>query len=172
MAVSRRDAPGNFTNGCTDGPSPATPTVPRSSAWRSNQPLRPGDQSVDGWVEYLQTQLKLLGSGEIDIPDSFQPNGVFDEETERYVRAFQHSRHVQVDGVVALRGDHCIGWTDSGQPAGPAEPMKFTFWLERQLTKDEEVEAELTLPDENGGTTFAPGLSGYLQALARGENVD
>ena len=215
----------------------------------ANEPtLRPGDQSVDGWVEYLQTQLKLLGSGEIDIPDSFQPNGVFDEETERYVRAFQHSRHIQVDGVVGdetwnvlhgnidnldphadgrqphtyveqnprlewendthydvvsdsftctamnvgqsdivtgviatvrvtngvvgLRGDHCIGWTDSGQPASPAEPMKFTFWLERQLTKDEEVDVELRLPDENGGSTFAPGLSGYLQALARGENVD
>jgi Putative peptidoglycan binding domain len=215
----------------------------------ANEPtLRPGDQSVDGWVEYLQTQLKLLGGGVINIPDSFQPNGVFDDETERYVREFQQYHHVQVDGVVGdetwnvlhgnvddrdphadgraphsyveesprlewendghydvstdsytyiamnvgqtevgpgivvtaratlgpvgLRADHCIGWTDSGQPAGPAQPIKFTFWLERQLTRDEDVEVELRLPDENGGSTFTPGLSGLLQALARGENID
>jgi hypothetical protein len=47
--------------------------------------------------------------------------------------------------------------------------MKFTFWLERPLTQDEDVEVELRLPDENGGATFTPGLSGYLQAAARGE---
>ena len=28
---------------------------------------------------------------------------------------------------------------------------------------------ELKLPDENGGAVFAPGLPGYLQAVARGE---
>ena len=50
--------------------------------------------------------------------------------------------------------------------------MKFTFWLERQLTRDEEVEVELRLPDENGGATFEPGLSGYLQAFARGESME
>jgi len=211
----------------------------------ANEPtLRPGDQSADGWVEYLQTQLKLLGGGIINIPDSFQPNGVFDEETERYVLAFQHYHHIQADGVVGdetwnmlhgnvdtldphadgraphsyieesprmewendghydagsdsytyvamnvgqtalsdvtatvrvtqgsvgLLGDHSVGWTDSGDPAGPGQPMKFTFWLERQLTQDEEVEVELRLPDENGGATFTPGLTGYLQAVARGE---
>ena len=215
----------------------------------ANEPtLRPGDQSVDGWVEYLQTQLKLLGSGEINIRDDYQPNGVFDDETEQYVRAFQHARHVYADGVVGdetwnvlhgnvdnldphgdgrdphtyveetprlewendnhydvsadsytciamnvgqteigpgidvtvavtngsvgLRGDHCIGWTDSGYPAQPGQPIKFTFWLERQLANGEDVDVELTLPSENGGTSFSPGLSGYLQALARGENVD
>jgi hypothetical protein len=219
----------------------------------ANEPtLRPGDESVDGWVEYMQTQLKLLGSGTIDIPDSFQPHGRFDDETERYVRAFQHARGVQVDGVVGdetwnvlhgnadtldphadgraphsyveenprlewendahydvssdsdtfitmnvgqhpiatgviatvrvtggitsgpvgLLGDHCVGWTDSGEPAGPGEPMKFTFWLDRPLTRDEDVEVELRLPDENGGSTFTPGLSGFLQAIARGESVD
>ena len=215
----------------------------------ANEPtLRPGDQSVDGWVEYMQTQLKLLGGGVTSIPDSFQPNGVFDEETERYVREFQQFHHVQVDGVVGdetwnvlhgnidnldphadgrtphtyveetprlewendghydvttdsytyiamnvgqtevgpgivvtvsvtsgptgLRGDHCIGWTDSGQAAGPGQTIKFTFWLDRQLTRDEDVEVELRLPDENGGATFNPGLSGFLQALARGEDVD
>lgn len=214
----------------------------------ANEPtLRRGDQSVDGWVEYLQTQLKLLGGSMIGMPDTYQPNGVFDEETEHYVRAFQRQRHVQDDGVVGdetwnvlhgnvddrdphadgrdphtyveqtprlewendghydaaadsytyiamnvgqteiasvvatvavtggsvgLLADHCVGWTDSGQPAGPGQPMKFTFWLERQLTKDEEVTVELRLPDENGGATFSPGLTGYLQAYARGEPVD
>ena len=211
----------------------------------ANEPtLRPGDQSADGWVEYLQTQLKLLGGGIVNIPDSFQPNGVFDDETERYVVAFQNYHHIQADGVVGdetwnmlhgnvddrdphadgraphsyveqsprmewendghydvsmdsytyvamnvgqtelsgvvatvrvtqgsvgLLGDHCVGWTDSGDPAGPGQPMKFTFWLERPLTQDEDVEVELRLPDENGGATFSPGLSGYLQAAARGE---
>ena len=214
----------------------------------ANEPtLRPGDQSVDGWVEYMQTQLKLLGGSLINMPDSFQPNGVFDDETERYVLAFQHYHHIQADGIVGdetwnmlhgntdtldphgdgraphsyveetprlewendghydvgsdsytyvamnvgqtalsdvvatarvtegpvgLRADHCVGWTDSGEPAGPGQPMKFTFWLERPLTKDEEVEIELRLPDENGGATFNPGLSGLLQAMARGEPVD
>ncbi len=75
-------------------------------------------------------------------------------------------------GPVGLRADHCIGWTDNGQPAGPGEAMKFTFWLDRPLTKDEEVEIELRLPDENGGATFTPGLPGFLQALARGEPLD
>lgn len=214
----------------------------------ANEPtLRLGDQSVDGWVEYLQTQLKLLGGSMIGMPDDYQPNGVFDEETERYVRAFQHDRHVQVDGVVGdetwnvlhgnvddrdphadgrqphtyveqtprlewendghydpgtdsytyvamnvgqvplssvvatvrvtngrvgLRADHCIGWTDSGQEAGPATPMKFTFWLDRRLAHDEDCEVELQLPSENGGATFSPGLSGYLQALAHNEPVN
>jgi hypothetical protein len=215
----------------------------------ANEPtLRPGDQSVDGWVEYLQTQLKLLGGGVISIPDSYQPSGTFDDETERYVREFQQYHHVQVDGVVGdetwnvlhgnvddrdphadgraphsyveetprlewendghydvttdsytyiamnvgqsevgpgvvatvrvtsgpvdVRGDHCIGWTDDGAPAAAGHPIKFTFWLDRPLTRDEDVEIELRLPDENGGATFSPGLSGFLQALARGENVD
>jgi hypothetical protein len=214
----------------------------------ANEPtLRPGDQSVDGWVEYLQTQLKLMGGGIINIPDSYQPNGVFDDETEHYVREFQRYHHLQVDGrvgdetwnvlhgnidtldphgdgrqphtyveqtprlewendghydaatdsytyiamnvgqtplssvvatvrvvrgPVGLRADHCIGWTDSGQAAGPGEAMKFTFWLERQMTQDEEVDVELRLPDENGGAVFEPGLTGYLQAIARGEPVN
>lgn len=75
-------------------------------------------------------------------------------------------------GNVGLRGDHCIGWTDSGQPAGPGEPMKFTVWLDRPLTRDDLAEIELTLPDANGGAKFTPGLSGDLQARARGEKVD
>ena len=56
-----------------------------------------------------------------------------------------------------------------GRLPDPGEAMKFTFWLDRQLTQDEEVDVELQLPDENGGATFEPGLTGFLQALARGE---
>jgi hypothetical protein len=61
--------------------------------------LRPGDHSVDGWVEYLQAQLINLGAV-AGIPDNWQPTGVFDEETERYVRAFQRYHGIMTDGVV------------------------------------------------------------------------
>jgi hypothetical protein len=211
----------------------------------ANEPtLRLGDQSTDGWVEYLQRQLQLLGGGVISIRDGWEPDGNFDEETERYVRAFQTYNHIMADGVVGdetwnmlhgqsdnrdphtdgrqahtyveetprlewendghydaatdsytyvamnvgqtellavvatvsvvygnigLRADHCIGWTDSGQPAGPGQPLKFTFWLDRRLALEEDVEVELKLPDENGGAAFVPGLSGLLQAMAHGE---
>jgi hypothetical protein len=62
--------------------------------------LRPGDQSVDGWVEYLQTQLLNLAAGIAGIRDGWQPNGVFDDETERYVRAFQRYHSIMTDGIV------------------------------------------------------------------------
>lgn len=214
----------------------------------ANEPtLRRGDQSADGWVEYLQKQLQLLGGGTLDIRDGWEPTGEFDEETEHYVRAFQTYNHIMSDGVVGdetwnmlhgmsdnldphtdgraphtyveqapllqwendghydagtdsytyvtmnvgqtpllavvatvavtygdvgLRADHCIGWTDSGQPAGPGEQIKFTFWLERRLALTEDVEIELRLPDESGGAIFSPMLVGYLQAKAHGEPVE
>ncbi len=214
----------------------------------ANEPtLRQGDQSVDGWVEYLQTQLSNLAGSLIGMPDGYQPTGDFDDETERYVRAFQRYNSIMVDGVVGdetwnmlhgagdnvdphtdgrdphtyveqsprleweneahydvsndcytysainvgqtevsgvvatvrvlsgpvgFRADQAVGWTDSGQSAGPGQPIKFTFWLERQLTRDEDVDIEIRLPDENGGATFTPMLVGYLQAVARGEPVD
>jgi hypothetical protein len=198
----------------------------------ANEPtLRPGDQSVDGWVEYLQTQLKNLAGSLIGMPDDYVPNGSFDHQTEQFVIAYQRYNHIQADGIVGdetwnmlhgntdtldphadgrqphtyveetprfewendahydvatdsytykamnvgqtpvesivatvratqgpvgLRADHAIGWTDSGQPAGPGQEMKFTIWLERQLTQHEEVDIELRLPDENGGATFTP----------------
>ncbi len=213
----------------------------------ANEPtLRRGDQSADGWVEYLQRQLQLLGGGVLNIREDWQPNGDFDEETERYVHAFQTYNHIMADGIVGdetwnmlhgqsdyldphtdgrqphtyvegtarlewendghydastdsytyiamnvgqtplegvvatvavvfgtvgLRGDHCIGWTDGGQPAGAGEPIKFTFWLDRRLALDEDIEVELQLPAENGGAKFVPGLGGYLQAIAHGEPV-
>jgi peptidoglycan hydrolase-like protein with peptidoglycan-binding domain len=214
----------------------------------ANEPtLRLNDQSVDGWVEYMQTQLKNLAGSLIGMPDDYTPNGVFDHETERYVIAFQRYNHIQADGVVgdetwnmlhgnvdtldphadgrqphtyveqtprfewenaahydvatdsytyvamnvgqtpvesivatvrvvegpaALRAEQAIGWTDNGQAAGPGQTMNFTNWLERQLTKDENVDIELRMPDENGGAVFAPTCVGLLQALARGESVE
>jgi hypothetical protein len=214
----------------------------------ANEPtLRLGDQSVDGWVEYLQTQLKNLAGSLIGMPDDYVANGSFDHQTEQYVIAYQRYNHIQADGVVGdetwnmlhgntdtldphgdgrqphtyveqtprfewendahydvatdsytykamnvgqtpvesivvtvratqgpvgLRADHAIGWTDSGQPAGPGQEMKFTIWLERQLTQHEEVDIELRLPDENGGAAFAPTCVGLLQAMARGETTD
>ncbi len=50
--------------------------------------------------------------------------------------------------------------------------QRFRFWLERPLTQDEEVDVEPRLPDENGGAVFEPGLTSYLQAIARGEPVN
>ncbi|HET9144236.1 peptidoglycan-binding domain-containing protein [Actinophytocola sp.] len=56
--------------------------------------LRLGDQSVDGWVEYLQTRLTALGFGPLTI------DGNFDNATLQAVRAFQLQRKLLVDGVV------------------------------------------------------------------------
>jgi hypothetical protein len=74
----------------------------------SRQPtLRKGDQSPDGWVEFLQVQLNHhLG---LKLP----VNGVFDATIEKTVRKFQSTRKppLLVDGVVgnqtwaALRED-------------------------------------------------------------------
>jgi len=81
--------------------------------------LARGMESADGWVEYLQTQLKLLGGGVIEIADSFQPNGVFDDETERYVTAFQRYHHIQVDGIVGDETWNILhGNTDTVDPHG------------------------------------------------------
>jgi len=109
----------------------------------------------------------------------WENDGHYDVSMDSYTYVAMNVGQTELSGVVAtvrvtqgsvgLLGDHCVGWTDSGDPAGPGQPMKFTFWLERPLTQDEDVEVELRLPDENGGATFTPGLSGYLQAAARGE---
>ena len=63
--------------------------------------LRKGDESVDGWVEYLQEQLVNVRSWSPDMPDeSWVPTGTFDSTTEHYVRVFQRATGIQVDGVV------------------------------------------------------------------------
>ena len=61
----------------------------------SSEPtLRLGDQSRDGWVEYLQMQLNSLGYGPLPT------DGNFNEAVLAQVRAFQTDRHLKVDGVV------------------------------------------------------------------------
>jgi hypothetical protein len=56
---------------------------------QSRQPtLRKGDESPDGWVEYLQELLKVTVTGK------------FDGATEKAVKAFQGSHGCMVDGVV------------------------------------------------------------------------
>jgi hypothetical protein len=56
--------------------------------------LRHGDQSVDGWVEYLQQLLNLWGAG--PVPE----DGNFDDTTLHGVRTFQQRMDALVDGVV------------------------------------------------------------------------
>lgn len=75
-----------------------TPVVP--PATREEPPpetdeptLRHGDESVDGWVEYLQQLLNLWGH---PAPQ----NGSFDDDTYHQVRAFQGRNDAMVDGIV------------------------------------------------------------------------
>jgi Putative peptidoglycan binding domain len=60
--------------------------------------LRKGDESSDGWVEYLQEVLTLwlepAGYGPLDR------NGTFDDYTYNAVIWFQGQHHLLVDGVV------------------------------------------------------------------------
>lgn len=81
--------------------------------------LRLGDQSVDGWVEYLQAQLVNHGNWVDGMPDdTWVPTGVFDEQTERYVRAFQRGVGIQVDGVVGDETWNMLhGMSDTVDPA-------------------------------------------------------
>ena len=61
-----------------------------------NPTLRRGDQGVDGWVEYLQTLLRVRGH--TGTPEF----GVFDEITEKWVISFQeyHDPPLKADGIV------------------------------------------------------------------------
>jgi Putative peptidoglycan binding domain len=71
--------------------------------------LRQGDESADGWVEYLQEVLTLWLE-----PAGYGPltrSGTFDDYTHNAVIWFQGEHHLLVDGVVgnqtwaALRGE-------------------------------------------------------------------
>ncbi len=72
----------------------------REAEWipppESDQPtLRKGDDSDDGWVEYLQSLLNhQFGK------DVVSHNGKFDSETEKWVIAFQKREKLAVDGIV------------------------------------------------------------------------
>ena len=62
-----------------------------------NPTLRRGDEGVDGWVEYLQTLLRVHGYS------GHQPEeGVFDEITEQWVISYQryHQPPLKDDGIV------------------------------------------------------------------------
>ncbi len=80
--------------------------------------LRRGDQSVDGWVEYLQEQLINYHNWMPELPDeSWVPTGVFDDQTEHYVRVFQRGVGVQVDGVVGDETWNVLhGYADTVDP--------------------------------------------------------
>jgi hypothetical protein len=74
-------------------PNGADPDTPQRAKYsppaQSRQPtLRKGDESPDGWVEYLQELLKVTVTGK------------FDGATEKAVKAFQGSHGCMVDGVV------------------------------------------------------------------------
>jgi hypothetical protein len=98
--------------------------------------LRPGDESVDGWVEYLQAQLLNLAAGIVGIRDGWRPNGAFDDETEGYVRAFQRYHGIMTDGVVGeetwnmLHGniDNVDPATDGRQPHTYVEQAPRLEW--------------------------------------------
>ncbi|HEU5470687.1 MAG TPA: peptidoglycan-binding domain-containing protein [Actinophytocola sp.] len=79
-----------ITGGGTDEPEFAPPG-------ETDEPtLRLGDQSVDGWVEYLQMRLNTLGYGPLPV------DGNFDNAVRAAVVAFQGDQRppLLVDGVV------------------------------------------------------------------------
>jgi len=83
-AVSSAPAPPAASSASAPPARPAFSPPPQS-----RQPtLRPGDQSPDGWVEYMQELLKI------------PVTGTYDRATEKAVRAFQAANGCQVDGVV------------------------------------------------------------------------
>jgi hypothetical protein len=62
----------------------------------SEQPtLRKGDDSSDGWVEYMQSLLNHQFDEDV-VPH----NGKFDSETEKWVIKFQEREKLAVDGIV------------------------------------------------------------------------
>ncbi len=95
----------------------ADPFTPPTEA---NEPtLRKGDESDDGWVEYLQQLLnKHLGSGTVTV------SGKFDQATKKAVEAFQGQAGCKKDGIVgnqtwsALREDKVLAeiGTDGRKP--------------------------------------------------------
>lgn len=73
--------------------------------------LRKGDESSDGWVEYLQNLLnKYLGPGTVQV------NGAFDDATLAAVERFQEETDCKVDGIVGNQ-------TWSALRKGPREPI-------------------------------------------------
>lgn len=77
-----------------------------------NPTLRRGDQGADGWVEYLQTLLRVQGfEGQIEA-------GVFDETTETWVRSYQEGHHLHVDGIAGDETWSALRREPDVQPVG------------------------------------------------------
>src|SRR5262245_7314815 len=58
--------------------------------------LWPGDESADGWVEYLQELLNAL----LDPSPNLTISGKYDDATVKAVRTFQKQCRLRVDGIV------------------------------------------------------------------------
>jgi hypothetical protein len=89
-----------------------------------NPTLRRGDEGVDGWVEYLQTLLRVHGfSGQ-------QPEfGVFDEITEQWVISYQqnHQPRLKDDGIVGDQTWSALRDEPALQPVGSDEREPHTY---------------------------------------------
>jgi hypothetical protein len=98
-----RDAPGGGGPGPQPQPQPQPREEPPPQAGEPTLRLR--DQSVDGWVEYLQQLLNAWGAGNLTV------DGDFGNATLTAVTTFQTRQRLLVDGVVGnqtwaeLRGE-------------------------------------------------------------------
>ena len=80
-----------------DAPAEEDSEVNFDPPTESSQPtLRKGDQSEDGWVEYLQGMLFF----QFKKQRSFDINGKFDQATHQGVLDFQAREKLMVDGIV------------------------------------------------------------------------
>jgi hypothetical protein len=77
-----------------------------------NPTLRRGDEGADGWVEYLQTLLRVQGF--TGTPQF----GVFDDVTEHWVRLYQEYRQLKVDGIVGDQTWSSLRQEPEVQPVG------------------------------------------------------
>jgi hypothetical protein len=90
-----------------------------------NPTLRRGDRDADGangWVEYLQTLLRVQGNSGTPEP------GVFDEITEQWVLGYQEYHHLAHDGIVGDQTWSSLRKEPEVQPVGTdgLEPHTYT----------------------------------------------
>jgi hypothetical protein len=118
-----------------------------------------GNQSADGWVEYLQQLLlqKSVVSGLGN--DNFQ-EGVFDDFTLEAVKRFQSAKKLKIDGIVgdqtwaALQGDpppFPAPHDDGRKPGTYVErgiELRFTDWVFYSDSQDELTIGAASVGDE------------------------
>lgn len=111
--------------------------------------LRYGDQSADGWVEYLQNQLSLHAIAAGVDPDALV-TGVFDDNTLEVVRFLQHSSSLQFeDGVVGYETWAIVHGNEPGEPGTDGrDPHSFTDEGTHVVTLRDPA---LTFVNEGGG---------------------